>query len=141
MIHESVQKLCARLEKYRGQKDPMPLALAFEALTNDIITEYSTAESTNFLDEPDFAIEWHNMFEKLYIAGPIMQQSPWIADIMQSLPEKVVAWMNPGMRMMFKYQEVGQLSYVCDHSYYMLMGQIDCKKPSQEGHVRKRRLR
>lgn len=119
----------------------MPLALAFEALTNDIITEYSTAESTNFLDEPDFAIEWHNMFNKLYIAGPIMVQSPWIAEIMQTLPEKVVAWMNPGMRMVFKFQEVGQLSYAWDHSCYMLMGQIDCKKQSQEGHVRKRRLR
>lgn len=106
VIHESVEKLCARLENFRRQKDPVPMTLAFVALTNDIINEYANGQPSNFLDSPDFAADWHDMMTGLFIASPMVQQSPWIAVIMEALPKKVVTWMNPNMAMMFKYQEV-----------------------------------
>lgn len=106
VIHETIEKLCARIEKCRREKNPVPMTLAYDALTTDIINEYAIAVSTNFMDQPDFALNWHDMMFKLYKGGSLMQMSPWIADIMESLPEKVVAWMNPEMSMIFKYRDV-----------------------------------
>lgn len=56
IIHERVDKLCQRLERFMSTGETVSLDRAFSALTGDIICRKLYGSHFDFLDIPDFRI-------------------------------------------------------------------------------------
>lgn len=105
VIWVSIEKLCARLEKSR-QQDAVPIGLAFEALTTDIITDYAMGQSNNLIESPDFALDWHDTILGLSEFAHLSLHMNWLFQLIHMLPERVISWINPKANMAFKYRNV-----------------------------------
>lgn len=105
VIWVSIEKLCARLEKSR-QQDAVPIRLAFEALTTDIITDYAMGQCNDLIESPDFALDWHDTLVGLSEFAHISLHMNWAFQLVNTLPERVVSWINPKANLAFKYRTV-----------------------------------
>lgn len=112
VMYERIGKLCSRLEEFRRQKKPVPISRAFEAVTSDIICQYSMGFSNNWVENPDFAAEWFEMNSSFFKASALTNQFPWIMTIFEALPEKVATWLNPDLIEVFKFKEVNRQSSI-----------------------------
>ena len=105
MIQRVVGKVCERIRQLQGTANPLPIRLAYEALTTDIITEYCVAKSYGHLDEPNWDPKHHDMVANF---GTVMYLSRrfFIQPILAALPAWIVFKLNPAMGSWIAYQEV-----------------------------------
>lgn len=57
VIHREVEKLCKRLEEWKG-REPLNINYAYAAVTSDIVSTYLFARPYGVLDTPDFDPKW-----------------------------------------------------------------------------------
>jgi hypothetical protein len=74
------------------------------ALTTDVITQYAYARSYNYLAEDDFKLEWKETLIGAMEKGALLRQFPWMVQVMDAMPDWLVALTNPGMGMLFSWQ-------------------------------------
>ena len=108
-IQSVVESLCARFAELRSSQQPVNLGDAYAALTMDVITEYSFAKSYGCVAEPDFAPEWPVAVESISIASHLNKQFGWLFPLMNLMPAWMVAKLNPHMRRLIHFREVGEL--------------------------------
>lgn len=106
MIQSNIDILCRRFREFQRAKKPVNLYYAFAALTMDIITEYSFARSYGMLETPEFDPLWANVIMDLSQASHLNKQFAWLLPLLKSLPDWFVAWSNPNMRQLIKFQKV-----------------------------------
>jgi hypothetical protein len=58
IIQDKVERLCQRLEEWKGKSEPVTLNYAFSAVANDIVSTYFFARPYGTLDVPDFDPNW-----------------------------------------------------------------------------------
>lgn len=110
VIGAVIENFSNRLVQFQKAHEPVPLTYGYVAVTTDIITEYCFARSYNFVDKPDFEPEWLNTMVGISELGHVIKQSYWIYNFMNSLPDNVVAKMNPAMTMLINLRRVSQTS-------------------------------
>lgn len=106
MINLKVEKLSARLDGFRGTKEPVNLRYVFAALTMDVVTEYAFAKCYNVLDEPEFGLAWQVAIEKVSRQSHVNKQFPWLFPLMKMTPLWLVEKLNPHMMQLINYQMV-----------------------------------
>jgi hypothetical protein len=72
------EKLCARLESYRGSSEAVNLSNAFSSLTTDIISSVIFEEPSDYLSDPDFNDEWYQTLKMGTVSVPLLKHMPWI---------------------------------------------------------------
>lgn len=96
----------ARIEASRRAGEVIPLSLAYQATTSDIITEYSFGNSTNNLDQEDYNVLFHETHQGFLEVIPLLLHIGWLGPFLHSLPIPIALRLSPGMGGLFKMQEV-----------------------------------
>jgi cytochrome P450 len=104
LIQEKVDKLAARFEKAMKTGEVIRIDAAYTALTMDVICQYSFAMDDNMLGEPDFKLAWKETLTGATEGGAMLRQFPWMFPMMNALPEKWLATMQPGMKLMLDWR-------------------------------------
>lgn len=106
VITKHVDKLCAHLSKFKKLKQPASLKSLYGALTLDVVTEYSFAQSYSALDLPDLGKQWADSVETLIEMSYVSMYFPIVAIIMNKLPFAVVKTIAPASALMIDFQQV-----------------------------------
>lgn len=106
-IQQNADRLCHRLEhEYSGRGKVVSLNEAWGAFVADDISYYAFGFSYDFLSLPDFVAPFTSSIRKLALGLHISAHFPWFVSLMQALPEKVVAIINPDMIPVFEFHGV-----------------------------------
>ncbi len=104
ILREKVELLASRFEAVAGTKEVIRFDAAYMALTMDVITHYSYANSANYLSEPDFKLEWKQTINGAFESGTLSRQLPWLAPIAQAMPDWLTKMTAPQMLLLFYWQ-------------------------------------
>ncbi|KAH8658663.1 cytochrome P450 [Tricladium varicosporioides] len=100
-----LDKLCVRIEEYKKSNGlTMNMRIAYMCFTTDVITSFALSHSWNFLDAKDFNPWWWETTQNTAAMTKWTKQFPWIFPIMQSLPDFIVAAMNPSLILVLNMQ-------------------------------------
>jgi len=94
-IKEKIEHLCSRLKECMDNDEVVRLDAAFMALTMDIITHFAFGDSYNYLDEPDFKLEWKETVIGGSANGVFLRQFPWALPVLKATPLSVLEVANP----------------------------------------------
>jgi cytochrome P450 len=103
VIQGLVDKLCTKFEKVRGTDEVVPMECAFDAFTMDVITEYSLDTSFGYLDHPGWSSDFRELERAFGEMGYKQKMFPPLLDIMNSLPDRLVLWMDPRMKLLLDF--------------------------------------
>lgn len=103
VIQRLADKLCTKLEKVRGTDEAVPIECAFDAFTMDVITEYSLDTSFGYLDVPGWSSDFRELERAFGELGYMQKMFPPLIDIMHSLPDRLVLWMDPRMKLLLDF--------------------------------------
>ncbi|RDW58232.1 cytochrome P450-14 [Coleophoma cylindrospora] len=98
------EKLCSRIDQYKGTGEPLSMRHVYMCLTTDVITLYSMNRSWNHLDSYDFSPMWCKTIKATAEAGPMLKQFPWLFPIINSMPDWMLGALNPGMLLLLTFQ-------------------------------------
>jgi cytochrome P450 len=73
------EKLCTRLESYRGSDEAVNLTNAFSSLTTEIISSIIFEEPSDYLSDPNFNDEWYQTLKMGTLSVPLLKHIPWIS--------------------------------------------------------------
>lgn len=62
MLIEHIQRLCKRIEAFKGSSAVIRLDHAFFALAGDIISRICCEEHTNLIEDEQFSSDWSAIF-------------------------------------------------------------------------------
>ena len=91
------------MENCRGTGEVIPLECAFDAFTMDVITEYSLDTSFGYLDVPGWSSDFRELERAFGEMGYMQKMFPPLIRIMQSLPDRVVLWMEPRQKLLLDF--------------------------------------
>jgi len=103
VIQRLADKLCAKFEKCRGTDEVIPFECAFDAFTMDVITEYSLDTSFGYLDHPGWSSDFRELERAFGEMGYMQKMFPPLISIMQSLPDRLVIWMDPKSKLLLDF--------------------------------------
>jgi hypothetical protein len=95
-MHEKIWKLCSSLQETKKTGTPIEMETAMVALTIDIISEFSYGKSYGFLDKPGFDPSFPKIILGMSQASMFFRYFAFLVRVMLSLPDGVVAILNPG---------------------------------------------
>ncbi|KAL4901410.1 hypothetical protein BDW74DRAFT_187646 [Aspergillus multicolor] len=106
LIKRQMDEICQRLEKeFRDTGRVLVVNDMFGCWTTDIIVEYCFERQYNFIREPDFKSGFVDVMMDLVEPILWVTHFPWIMKLMQSLPDSVVSWLNPGMKNVLDFND------------------------------------
>ncbi|KAL8674586.1 MAG: hypothetical protein Q9168_001029 [Polycauliona sp. 1 TL-2023] len=96
-ISDRLDALCRRLRESGRQRAPMPLGIAYVALTTDIISNYALADCYHLLERDDIGSEYHYLLLGFVQGCHFIKHLTPIFNFMQALPDTVVLWLQPSL--------------------------------------------
>ncbi|KAF2834919.1 cytochrome P450 [Patellaria atrata CBS 101060] len=96
LIEDKVETLCRRL-KEEGEKGPVRFKLACSCYTTDVISDYATGHSFDYLNHPNFFPEWSDVFLNISKAGLLLKPWPFLFKLLDNIPEWLAKRMDSGM--------------------------------------------
>jgi len=105
-IKEKIEHLCRRLKECIENDEVVRLDAAFMALTMDIITQFAFGDSYNYLDEPDFKLEWKETVIGGSANGVFLRQFPWALPILKATPLSLLQVANPKAARLVAWQHM-----------------------------------
>jgi len=106
VISRMIEKLCTRIDDFKGSVSPFPLRLGYQCLTTDVITLYAMNKSWNFLDSPYFSPRWFDTIKATGEMGHLFKQFPWLLPIFHKLPEWMVSVLSLDILLILQWQKV-----------------------------------
>lgn len=100
-----IDKLVYRLEGLKDTGRPVNLYDVFACMTADVISQYSFAESYEFLDDQDFAPHWHQTLLHLSITIPLLKHLGFLRPVLESMPEWLVKIVQPSVLQLISQQK------------------------------------
>lgn len=119
VIHETLLKLCMRIEEFKKSGQPMPLGLAYRAFTTDVISKYTMSASFDFVDRPDFNEQWFEQFLENVRLVHIISHFPWYPRFAKRMPKWLRKFLIPAASQLVDFhhkieQEVVKTSHKKD---------------------------
>jgi hypothetical protein len=106
MIRTLTEKLHTRLTALAGSSEPVHILKPYSALTTDVITQYCFGTSYGCLDSEDWAFGWYQAMHVGTTSAPLNKQFSWLYPLMMSIPEWVVAKLNPPVMYLINFTKV-----------------------------------
>jgi len=100
VVQDKVDILVRRFENARKTGEIIRTDIAFMALTMDIICQYAFANDDNMLSMDDFNFAWKETLMGGFESGALLRQFPSLIWILNSLPDALVGFMMPSMKLM-----------------------------------------
>ncbi|KAK0742081.1 cytochrome P450 [Apiosordaria backusii] len=100
LIMSKVEKLSARLAKIAESGEIFRLDAALMALTMDITCDYCFGRDRNYLDKPDFELQYKQAVIGATDGCFLLMQFPWIPSVMNRIPLSAVRLASPGVAYM-----------------------------------------
>ena len=121
-IQAQVDKLCARLEEFKGTGNVLRIREAYSCFAADVVMDYSTGSSLHYLESPDFMPMWTQTMQEGSNSAVLCRHFPLILTMMKSIPKWMGKKMNPGLALFYDFQEVSPyllitLTYGQDQRY------------------------
>ena len=107
IIRDKVEKLCSRIEGFRGTSEPLNLGYAFRCLVTDVISEVALGTSYALLSTPDFSAAW---LEAQRATGESVlwgKHFPWLIPSLRRLPSRLIIMLSPQMGKSLEKGKVG----------------------------------
>ena len=112
LLQQQMNRLCKRLnQEYRNTGKAVCLEKMFGCFTADTIVLFCFDGAYNWLDAEDFHCEFVEAVRDLVNGVHLGSQFPWLAQILQSLPDSVIAHLNPLMKSVNEYNEVSSSTH------------------------------
>jgi len=105
-VKDKIEHLCRRLRECMENGEVVRTDAAFMALTMDIITEFAFGDSYNYLDEPDFKLEWKETVIGGSANGVFLRQFPWALPILKATPLSLLEVANPKAARLVAWQHM-----------------------------------
>jgi hypothetical protein len=105
-IQAQVDKLCARLEEFKGTEKVLRIRDAYSCFASDIVMDYCTGSSLNHLNSPNFLPLWRETLQGANEAGVTYKYFPWLLKIMKLAPKGLVQKAFPGLALIYAFEEV-----------------------------------
>jgi cytochrome P450 len=128
VIQRLVDKLCTKFEKIRGTDEVVPIECAFDAFTMDVITEYSLDTNFGYLDKPGWSSDFRELERAFGEMGYMQKMFPPLIAMMNSLPDRLVLWMNPRMKLLLDFFRN------CYEIAEKMLSETDGKKYEEKSH-------
>jgi cytochrome P450 len=106
VIRENIDKLFNRFDGDRTAQSVIRLDVAFIALTTDIITHYSYGHSYNYLDEPDYKLEWKEGVLEASANGATMRHFPVVLAVSKNMPRWLLKKLNSRIAILLEIQDM-----------------------------------
>ncbi|KAL8686811.1 MAG: hypothetical protein Q9218_006851 [Villophora microphyllina] len=103
VIQRLADKLCDKFERCRGTDEVIPFECAFDAFTMDVISEYSLDENFGYLDHPGWSSDFRELERAFGEMGYMAKMFPPLVKIMNSLPDKVLLWLDPKSKLLVDF--------------------------------------
>ena len=103
-IQSAVDKLCSRLEESKWKGKTVNILHAYVALTADVITGYCFSQTYNFLDNPEFGEDFHNLMKTTSGLSHLLKQFGWLSTLMHAFPPWILEKVNPMMHGLVNFQ-------------------------------------
>ncbi|KAF9065816.1 cytochrome P450 [Rhodocollybia butyracea] len=95
-IQQKIDRLLAVLQSnYNSSSTAVSMAIAYRALTTDIITSYCFAESVNILDSPDLSHPILRGMKETFTKAWLQRHFPFFITFALNAPQKLVLWLLP----------------------------------------------
>ncbi|KAI9035173.1 cytochrome P450 [Aspergillus affinis] len=106
MIQANVDRICRRLAaSYRGTGHPLCLNDMYASFVTDVIMTYAFNRSYHFLDQPGFTSAFTRSIQGLKDFVHYAQQFPWLPRLLNLLPVRLMAMLQPSMEAILLFQE------------------------------------
>ena len=105
-VEEMLKTLCNRIRASSATGTAMPLGLGYVALTTDIISRYALADCYHLLEREDLGAEYHQLLVGFVHSCHFIKHFTWLYNFIQALPDPVVLWLQPSLRLAFKMMNV-----------------------------------
>ena len=106
-IQVLVQRLCERMNEFKGSSRPFPLKLAYSCFAADVVTSHFMPVSVGLLEDPDFAPRLFQMTVAANEFANMARHFPWIYPVLERLPARVCRWISPTIAYQFEDFQVG----------------------------------
>jgi hypothetical protein len=79
MVAELCEKLIiGRFESFKGTGKVVRLDYAFTAFSGDVVSRLCIDDPPNFVDNPEFAPGWFELFHNGIVSLPLFMGLPWL---------------------------------------------------------------
>jgi hypothetical protein len=109
------------LRQHASSSVPITLNSLFNAMTNDIITEYSFGKCWDNLEQSDLNAQFFAVMSENTKMWHFSSYYPWIMANFESIPPSIIMWMLPAMKVLIPHFQVGIRS-----SYFDIFSNINC---------------
>lgn len=106
IIREKMHKLLARIEAAGEAGEVLTLNYMFKAATSDIVTQYLFGKSTDFMDFPDFNMQFMKAIDGIFLLNHNLLHFPWFGPLMQLVPMWLTKKLTPGVFDLQQLQDV-----------------------------------
>lgn len=105
-IQKNITKLFNRFDGEQAAQNVVRLDIAFIALTTDIITHYSYEKSFNYLDEPDYKMDWKEAVLEASANGAMMRHFPFMLALSKNMPRWLLKKLNSRIAVLLDIQDM-----------------------------------
>jgi cytochrome P450 len=106
LIHQAEGKVLHRLDMHAESSLPIKMNTLYNAVTQDIISDYCFGESTNSLDRDDLNEPFFKGIEDSQKSFHFDTYNPWFYDILRMLPLALITYLVPFAKV---YLELAQV--------------------------------
>ncbi|CAJ2500445.1 Uu.00g032980.m01.CDS01 [Anthostomella pinea] len=103
VIQDLSGKLCTKLEACKGTDTAIDLESALGDFSMDVISEYCFDTKMGRVDRPGFSSDFRSIFRGLTELGHMAKLTPLVMMLFDSLPDNVVLFLNPRIKMLQEY--------------------------------------
>ncbi|KAL8653987.1 MAG: hypothetical protein Q9226_003619 [Calogaya cf. arnoldii] len=108
-MENMLKVLCRRIRDSSTAGTAMPLGLGYVALTTDIISKYALADCYHLLEREDLGADYHELLVGFVHSCHFIKHFTWLYNFIQALPDPVVLWLQPSLRLAFKIMKKMEL--------------------------------
>ena len=116
-VQTVVDKLVARLDDVKRSDRIVNVGNMFSAFTADVVAQYAFARPYGYLDDSDFAPQWHQTIQDIAQNTHFLKQFGWVEPMMRSMPRWFVKIVAPQMMALISMQDVlNHVFYRCSYT-------------------------
>lgn len=108
-VQSVVEKMVSRLQALQGSSTNVNVINLFSSLTGDIVSGYAFARPYHFLDTPDFAPHWNELWKGAGRVTHLLKQFGWLEPMMRRMPVWMAEIVAPGTLLVIGMQKVIRL--------------------------------
>ncbi|KAF2758957.1 putative cytochrome P450 [Pseudovirgaria hyperparasitica] len=109
IIKGKLDILIRKVQTAKTNGQPIVISRGFQAFAEDVIMNYTFAHDYDSLNKQDWKPILHDSFQAVSISGNMALQFPWIPKILNALPKKWLAKIEPLYDLIFRMQAIKAL--------------------------------